>query len=148
LFAGLEAKGFVKALHSGNGVLQMLILVLGYFAAKMGCPPQSIYCCVIIVTILIIIYALYLSYKNYNLPVNKFFVDIILRASVVIISSILIDYIVWNSLQDNFLSFIIFVIISIVVSAFLVLAVGLNISEQMYVLSHVKQRIPFKIHKK
>lgn len=130
----VQATGKIKLYQSVVGGCLILNLPASYIFLKVGFPPETVFVVAIIFSFITLILRVVISQRlllcNLILPFTKL---ILLFLGLTILSCIIPLFLI-NKLNENFLEFCLFVIISVVWSGLILFLFGLNKEEKKLVL--------------
>lgn len=136
----VQATGKIKLYQSVVGGCLILNLPASYIFLKVGFPPETVFVVAIIFSFIALILRVVISQRlllcNLILPFTKL---ILLFLGLTILSCIIPLFLI-NKLNENFLEFCLFVIISVVWSGLILFLFGLNKEEKKLVLNNLTWR--------
>lgn len=146
LIVSAQATGKIRVYQQVVGGILLSILPISYIALKMGAPAYSVFIIHLICSLIAQIARLYMIRPMIQLRLKEYFHKVIIRISVVFISSTFISYI-FSTLYPNvcLLKFIIDSIASILISGIIIFIVGLNTKERLFFTSKLNTiKLKFK----
>lgn len=136
----VQATGKIKLYQSVVGGCLILNLPASYIFLKVGFPPETVFVVAIVFSFIALILRVVISQRlllcNLILPFTKL---ILLFLGLTILSCIIPLFLI-NKLNENFLEFCLFVIISVVWSGLILFLFGLNKEEKKLVLNNLTWR--------
>ncbi len=142
LTIALQATGDIKIFQIGISIIMLLELPVAYILLKHRYPPHYALMPAILTNLIGIFYRLFLIKKmipSYNL--RYFIFDILLRCSVIFVSSFGICFFINTFFEINFLNLIINVIITILIICGFVYFAGISSKERTFVNNFIKNRL-------
>lgn len=130
IVTAINATGKIKAYQLGISFLLFMNFPLSFICLKIGCSPISIYIIAINISIVSLIYRIYILHKLFNFPFFNLVISIILKPIKIFILSIIIGYVFFN--VNNNISEIVNTLIAIIMLLASVYVFGLNRSERIY----------------
>lgn len=132
------ATGDIRNYQLIVGGLQLLNLPLSYVGLRLGLPPQTIFVVAIFTSILCEFARLIMLNRMIGLSIKQFIVDVYLNVIyVTVVASlplVLIKY-VWD--EDNFISFIIICLCSLLCNVMSIYLVGCRKHDRVIIKSHI-----------
>ena len=135
------ATGDIKKYQLIVGGLGMLVFPFAWLAFSLGAPPEASYYAIIIVFIMQYVFRLQLMKEMVNMSVMAFVKEVLLRILLVGCISMVVPAILFCSLPDNALRFILICGFSTLSTALCVLYIGMDKVERQYVLETIKKKI-------
>lgn len=147
LITAQNATGDVRNYQLVVGGINLLNLPISFICLYFGCSPQSVVIVAIAIELIAFLTRVYMLPKtipsfNISKYIKDVFVKCIMVACVAAVPAFLIDFL----LPENFVTFVVNVISSMCISAFVILYLGCSINERRLLLSKVKD-IRHKFHK-
>lgn len=130
LITGALAHGNIKNYQIVIGTTILFVLPIGFIALKLGAQPYTVYTISLIISCVSLFLRLLFLKRMINFPVQKFLAKVLSRIILVTLISIPVPIVLKNILPDNFLSFVIVVISSMILILGTSLYIGFNRSER------------------
>lgn len=138
LWASVQAKGKIKSYQIIVSLIFFLSLPLCFVLIKLGANEWQAFFAKLIMTAIAYFYRLAYNFKEFSLPVVRYFKDIFLRCGVVIaVTSILVGFIQSAVHQE-----LIAIIVSFALTLMIISSIGINNEERKYIWGMVRKMIP------
>lgn len=135
----VRATGKVKMIELTGGTLLVMNLPISYFCLRNGMKPISVFYVQFIIIILTQVLRLYFAKIQIDLPIREYLRTVLLKPFVVMSTALIIPVIAniyWN--QNNILSLVYVVIISILSTMVSVYSLGLNNGEKIFLKTRIR----------
>lgn len=140
LITSVHASGKVKWYQIINGSVLLLTLPIVYIVLYMGMKPYMAMVVSLIMSIICLFVRLAVISKTINFPIEKFVKNVIFTVIVVTLFSFIPIWYLYKFLNDSFLSFMIVLITSVLLSLMVSLFVALSSSERGIIFKIILQK--------
>ena len=142
LVTGAQATGKIKWYQIIIGTLIMFTFPITYFFFTKYQNPMDLYKVIIGISALSLLFRLLFLRKLMNLSLSVFFKEVILRISLVVLSLYIGAKIFTLTPSNNFLDFLMVTALSVLITSFLILLIGLTRTEHFYLINLLKNKLP------
>ena len=134
-----HATGKIRNFQLVVGGVQMLNFPISYICLRLGAQPDCIFIVAIAISVLCEISRLVMLKKMVGLPMGRFLKDIYLESIIVAIVSALIPWFIRNNFSQNFVSFIILSLISVLCVAVVSYTIGCTKADRATIRMSIKK---------
>lgn len=142
-----SASGRIKLYQACVGGLTLLNIPLAYVALKMGFSATSVFIIAILIIGFALIVRLFILRKIVSLNVKSFSVEVLFRSAISFILILAPAFFIKAMLSDGFWQFISVTIITLALSALVIIYVGMKKNERAFVLNKLSSIIRKVIRK-
>lgn len=144
LWKAITATGNIKYYEIWLNAVLVFNIPLSYFCLKMGMPPYYVVAISALLNLLTAIIRTFHVKVQIHFPIGLYIKDVLMRAAFVTTGYFVLSLLLLRVFGVNSLfSFIIFFILSIIVSCVLMITIGLNPSDRQVVVSLVKSKLRY-----
>lgn len=144
LWKAITATGNIKYYEIWLNAVLVLNIPLSYFCLKMGMPPYYVVAISALLNLLTAIIRTFHVKVQIHFPVGLYVKDVLMRAAFVTTGYFVLSLLLLRVFGVNSLfSFVIFFILSIIVSCVLMITIGLNANDRQVVVSLVKSKLRY-----
>lgn len=139
LMTAIQATGKIKVYQAVVGSLLTLILPISYILLKRGYSPEVTLYVNIVISIVALIFRLYLLWKLLKFPIIRFIREIILKNIVIVLLSLTIPLLIRYNMNDGLFRLIIIVLVSIIWNSTVIYLIGLHKSEKAIIIRGINK---------
>jgi len=143
LMRASDATGDIKKYHLVVGGVLMTIVPVAYIFLKLDYPPQSVFYTYLVISILALGARLIILRQKIRLSVRIYVTNVILPIFYVTTFTLPTSYLLSQYIDLNFIGFILFVIVSIIITATAIYVCGITHNERRF----IKDKISIILHK-
>ena len=147
LITAMLATGKIRNYQLVVGGCQMLNLPVSYILLRLGAIPETVLIVAIAISQLCLATRLYMLRGLIGLKAQDFIKKVYLNVIIVTVLSSILPFVLSNLIDENFISFVLLCIVSIVSTLFIEFYVGCTPKERQFVISKVKTIIKKKYDK-
>ena len=154
LIASAQASGRIKLYQSIVGGLLILNIPISYFLLMLEFQPQVTLYVAIIISIIALLFRLYILNLLINLSIKHFFKVVIFSALKISLFSLLLSYFIWTKMDYGFSRLYTTSLLSITLTILSIYYFGLNKNEKKYIdlkifstIVFIKQKLSNKYEK-
>jgi hypothetical protein len=143
LVKSIQATGNIRNYQLIVGGCQMMNFPISYLCLRLGAPPETIFIVAIIISVVCEICRFFILRKKIGLPIRAFLKNVYCRAIFVAALAAIIPYYIRINVPENFTSFVIIVVVSLICAAMAAYFVGCDRSEKTVIKNQfvkMKQR--------
>lgn len=141
MITAMLATGNIKKYQLIVGGLGMLVFFISWGSFFLGLPPEMSYLSVIIVYILQFVCRLFLMREMIGMSIRRYINEVLLRVVIVTFLSFVIAILLCKVCSSSVMDILIVITVSFMVTASLVLFIGLNINERRSIFNIVRKKI-------
>lgn len=142
IITSVEATGNIRLYQVVVGGLLLMILPVSYISLKLGGAPYSVFIVHILFASLAFGARLVMARRVTGLPINQFFVGVVLRVFFVTVLSAAIPFSLHIFLKEEIIRLFIVVPLSVVISLFVIYTIGLQSQERNMIKEKVVSKFP------
>lgn len=136
-----DSTGNIKNYSLVSSTLQASIIVLDYIALKLGCEPEIVFVIQIVMLTITLFAKFFMVRKEIQVSFLQYATQIIIRVILVAVIASILPVILFLTLKDGIVSFIIVIITAIMSVSLSSYVIGLNEHERASVTAIVKKAI-------
>lgn len=140
LIISVKATGNIKRYESTVGSLMIAILPISYIFLRLGYPPEIVFVVNLTIESLAMIFRIWITRSLINFSLIEYIKNVMIRVLVVASFSFLLSYLISEKLPNGFWPTILLFMISAVISIIMVMLIGLETNERIYIFSKIKRR--------
>ncbi len=137
LVTAMLATGSIRNYQLVVGGLQMMNLPISYVLLKMGCIPETVLIVAIAISVCCEMARLYMLRKMIHLSIRSFLNKVYFNVIGVSVISAIIPYFIKQTMDENFLSFVVVSMVSVLCTILTIYYIGCNSEERMFVQTKV-----------
>ena len=141
LMIAAQATGKIRVYQSIIGGILLLILPISYLFLKWGYPPEIVFVVHLSITCIAWVVRLLIVRHLANLPIKNYLREVIIKIMYVVSTSIIVPILIWYFMPENFVRFIIVTLISILVTGLSIYFLGLDKTEQTFIVNNVRNTL-------
>ena len=143
IMAGLQATGKIKAYQMIVGMLLILNLPLSYLMLKYINIAEYVFYISIFISIIALFVRLIFVKINLSLSINLFLKEVIIPILIIGIISFVFHYllVINTPITSNWISFILKSILIVVITLILILIIGINKNEKIFIKNFIKTKL-------
>ena len=147
LITAMLATGKIRNYQLVVGGFQMMNLPISYVFLRLGAIPETVLIVAIAISQLCLAARLYMLRGMIGLKARDFIKKVYLNVIIVTVLSSILPFVLSNIIDENFISFVLICIVSIVSTLLIEFYVGCTPKERQFVISQVKTIIKKKYDK-
>lgn len=133
LMTAIQATGEIKVYQAIVGSLIFLILPISYIFLKLGYSPEITLYINVVVSIISLIFRLYIVGKLLNFPIMKFVYEVILKNCIIIPVALSVPLFLKFLMNEDLVRLVILVPSTVAWNALIIYLIGLNYSEKQII---------------
>lgn len=141
LMTSAHATGHIRGYQFVVGMMNILLIPLGYIALSMEAEPTIVFVLSLIMSILCFVVRMFIVNRLVCIRIPIYIKSVLIPCLLVTITAFILPFIVHRFIEMGFLRFILVGIMSVISTMFTVIIFGLNSTEKKYVLDIIKQKI-------
>ena len=130
----IQATGNIRNFQIGVAIIFLLELPIGYVLLKNGCEPYLAATPALLTQVIAVVYRFYILHNlipGYNF--SKYFIDVVLRTTMVIGISFVINYVIHSQFNNSFILLLWSSLLSVIITSVLVYLFVVNRDERMMI---------------
>ena len=147
LITAMLATGKIRNYQLVVGGFQMMNLPISYVFLRLGAIPETVLIVAIAISQLCLAARLYMLRGMIGLKARDFIKKVYLNVIIVTVLSSILPFVLSNILDENFISFVLLCIVTLVSTLLIEFYVGCTLKERQFVISKVKTIIKKKYDK-
>lgn len=145
LTTAIQATGNIRNFQIGVAIIFLLELPIGYILLKNGCEPYLAATPALLTQIIAVVYRFYILHNLISgYRFSKYFIDVVLRTTIVIGISFVINYVIHSQFNNSFILLVWSSLLSVIITSALVFLFVANRDERMM----INEMIAKVLHKK
>lgn len=141
IMTGVSATGKVKKYQAIVGGCLLLNIPISYLFLKFGALPISVYFITIAISIIAMLFRVYLANKLLHFGKWNFFSNVFVRCWLLFFIAIPIEYFISTLFVSTIFNMFVIMAISVVTSAIITYLLGLTKQEKAFVVSNIKSKL-------
>lgn len=137
--AVIHATGQIKGYHLCSGIMNILVIPISWVMLNYGTGPLSVYISTFLIGVFAEVLFLYFTKRVITISYKYYFMEIIVKCSVVLILSLIIPLSIVTLIGESFIRMLVVIVSSVIVSSLLIYYIGMNKKEKSILLTIVKK---------
>ena len=137
LLTFILATGKIKMYQISIGLLTLLNIPISFGLLRLGFQSYSIFIVGIAITVLCLIVKLNILKKIDDFPSNQFYIEVILKILLIVVTSLIIPFIIISLMKDGWIRFVLISFTSTIVNTILIYSYALNSKEQTMIIEYL-----------
>ena len=145
---GVFAQGDIKRYEIALSIIYLINFIASSVCLKAGMMPEVVFVLNIFFKACVLVALLMHSRSKYAFPVNEFFKRCLFPSLLVFIISALFTYALYGKISMNFLSFLLQSLVIVICTAVIILIVGMNKGERLFLRKNLRDKLVVKVYRK
>ena len=141
LMTSAHATGHIRGYQFVVGMMNILLIPLGYIALSMEAEPTMVFVLSLIMSLLCFVVRVFIVNRLVYINVPTYIKSVLIPCLLVAITAFVLPFFVHRFVETGFLRLILVGIMSVISTMFTVIIFGLNSTEKKYILDIIKQKI-------
>lgn len=130
LNTAIHASGKIRLYQLVNGSFMLFVLPVGYVALLFDTNPNMVFFSQLLMTIIALFLKLFFAKKQVQISLKMFFKNVLYPIVLVSFVSFVIQYNIYAVLEHNFVSFILFGLLSVICTLTAIYCLGMDVQER------------------